>query len=237
MKIMKIRIETIIGLSLILLVLLSGCIMPGCIQGSGNYTTVNKTVDNFSSIDLSGVGDVYLSQGPRHLSIVAEDNIIRELKTDVIGNRLIISHTAACVSPQRPIKIYTSTPDIESLYVSGSGRIIGLSPINSDVLSIGINGSGNINLDIICRDLSTTISGSGSAVLKGRAMNSGVNISGSGAVHSYDLETNRTEVTIDGSGIAEVNAFDELNALVLGRGNVFHKGDPDEDQRGLCRLK
>jgi hypothetical protein len=65
-------------------------------------------------------------------------------------------------------------------------------------------------------------------------MNSGVNISGSGAVHSYDLETNRTEVTIDGSGIAEVNAFDELNALVLGRGNVFHKGDPTKINVGYA---
>jgi hypothetical protein len=223
---MKMQFETIVGLCLILSVLFSGCILPGCIQGSGNYTTENRTVDDFGSISFSSAGEVYLSQGPKHLRIEAEDNIIRGLMTEVGSGRLTIRHTAACINPQKPIKIYVSTPHIEGLDISGSGSITGLSPIESDALRIDISGSGDINLDVDCKDLSTTISGSGSAVLKGRATDNSVDISGSGAVHSYDLETNRSTVRISGSGTAEVNVHDELNTNLSGSGSVSYKGCP-----------
>jgi hypothetical protein len=223
---MKMQFETIVGLCLILSVLFSGCIQPGCIQGSGNYTTENRTVDDFSSMSFSSAGEVYLSQGPKHLRIEAEDNIIRGLMTEVGSGRLTIRHTAACINPQKPIKIYVSTPHIEGLDISGSGSITGLSPIESDALRIDISGSGDINLDVDCKDLSTTISGSGSAVLKGRATDNSVDISGSGAVHSYDLETNRSTVRISGSGTAEVRVHDELNTNISGSGSVSYKGHP-----------
>ena len=223
---MKIGIKTIVGLSLVLSVLFCGCIQPGCIQGSGNYLAENRTVDDFGSISFSSAGEVYLSQGPKHLRIEAEDNIIAELMTEVGSGRLTIRHTAACINPHKPVKIYVSTPHIEGLDISGSGSITGLSPIESDALRIDISGSGDINLDVDCKDLSTTISGSGSAVLKGRATDNSVDISGSGAVHSYDLETNRSTVRISGSGTAEVNVHDELNTNISGSGSVSYKGRP-----------
>jgi len=223
---MKIWIKTIVGLSLTLSVLFSGCIQPGCIQGSGNYTTENRTVDDFGSISFSSAGEVYLSQGPKHLRIEAEDNIIAGLMTDVSGGILTIRHTAACINPHKPVKIYVSTQHIEGLDISGSGSITGLSLIESDTLRIDISGSGDMNLDVDCEDLSTNISGSGSSVLKGRATNNSVDISGSGAVHSYDLETNRSTVRISGSGTAEVNVHDELNTNLSGSGSVSYKGRP-----------
>ena len=223
---MKMQFETIVGLCLILSVLFSGCIQPGCIQGSGNYTTENRTVDDFSSMSFSSAGEVYLSQGPKHLRIEAEDNIIRGLMTEVGSGRLTIRHTAACINPHKPIKIYVSTPHIEGLDISGSGSITGLSPIESDAFRIDVSGSGDINLDVNCKDLSTTISGSGSAVLRGLAADNSVDISGSGAVHGYDLKTNRSTVRISGFGTAEVNVHDELNTNISGSGSVSYKGHP-----------
>ena len=69
---MKPLIEQIIlisAISIVLLVFISGCIMPGCIQGSGSYAFENRTVDDFSSIDLAGIGDVYLGQEEEPLRI------------------------------------------------------------------------------------------------------------------------------------------------------------------------
>ena len=223
---MKIWIKTIVGLSLVLSVLFCGCIQPGCIQGSGNYLAENRTVDDFGSISFSSAGEVYLSQGPKHLRIEAEDNIIAGLMADVSGGRLTIRHTAACINPHKPVKIYVSTPHIEGLDISGSGSITGLSLIESDALRIDISGSGDMNLDVDCEDLSTNISGSGSSVLKGRATDNSVDISGSGAVHGYDLETNRSTIRISGSGRAEVKVHDELNTNISGSGSVSYKGRP-----------
>jgi len=226
---MKPLIEQIIlisAMSIVLLVFISGCIMPGCIQGSGNYTFENRTVDDFSSIDLAGIGDVYLVQGEKHLRIEAEDNIIQDMKTDVSGGKLTIYQRADCIKPHEPIKIFVSTPELESVSISGSGWIISQSPIESDALSLGMSGSGSMELNILCQDLRATISGSGDALLKGVAKDSEIMISGSGAMHGYDLMTDRSDVTISGSGIAQVNAVDELNALISGSGSVYYKGYP-----------
>lgn len=227
---MKPLIEQIILLCTVILVFISstipGCIMPGCIQGSGNYTSENRTVDNFRGIDLSGIGDVYLTQGENHLRIEAEDNIIKQMKTDVAGGRLSIYHKAGCINSRQPIKIFVSTPELDSLSISGSGRIISQSPIKSDALSLGISGSGSMELDMVCRDLETIISGSGTALLKGEAAYNKIIISGSGAMHGYDLLTDRTEATISGSGIAEINVQHELSTLISGSGSIYYKGNP-----------
>jgi hypothetical protein len=89
-----------------------------------------------------------------------------------------------------------------------------------------MSGSGSMELNILCQDLRATISGSGDALLKGVAKDSEIMISGSGAMHGYDLMTERSDVTISGSGIAQVNAVDELNALISGSGSVYYKGYP-----------
>lgn len=231
---MKPLIEQIIlisAISTVLLVFISscvmpGCIMPGCIQGSGNNTIENRTVDDFSSINLAGIGDVYLAQGEKHLRIEAEDNIIQDMKTDVSGGKLTIHQRTDCINPHEPIKIFISTPELESISISGLGRVISLSPIKSDALSLGMSGSGSMELNILCQDLRTTISGSGGAILRGVAKDSDIMISGTGAMHGYGLMTDRSNVTISGSGMAQVNAMDELNALISGRGSVYYKGNP-----------
>lgn len=234
---MKPLIEQIILLCTVLLVFISstipGCVMPGCIHGSGNYTSENRTVDNFSSIDLSGIGDVYLTQEKKHLRIEAEDNIIQEIKTEVGGGTLKVYHKARCINPNMPIKIFVSNPEIESLSISGSGRVISLSPIESDALNIRVSGSGNMELNAICQDLQAIISGSGGVHLKGEAAKSEIVISGSGAMHGYDFQTNRSRVTISGSGIAELDVRDELNSLVSGSGSLYYKGNPEIVRRTI----
>ncbi len=228
---MKPLIEQIIPLCIVLLISISstipGCIMPGCIQGSGNYSTENRTVDDFSSIDLSGIGDVYLTQGEKDLRIEAEDNIIQEIKTEVGGGKLTIYHKARCINPHMPIKIFVSTPELESLSISGSGRIISQSPIDSKALNLRVSGSGNMELNAVCQDLQAMISGSGTALLKGEAARSEIVISGSGSMHGYDLQTDRSKVTISGSGIAEIYVMEELSALISGSGSLYCKGNPE----------
>lgn len=227
---MKVWAKTTLIICIVIaaIILISGCISPGCILGSGNLTTENRTVEKFSSIEIQGMGDLYLSQGQQlPLRIEAEDNILRVLKADVNGEKLTI-YTTACIAPNKPIKIYASASEISGLYVSGSGNIVGLSKISSDALDLGVSGSGKMNIDVDCKDLHTDISGSGSAVLQGKAANSSVNISGSGTIASYDLTTNVTRINISGAGLAEVNVQSELNAQISGSGGVYYKGHPTQ---------
>lgn len=210
---------------ILLIVMISGCISPGCVIGSGNIKSENRTTDSFNSIELQGIGDLYVSEGQQSLRIEAEDNILPVLRSDVSGGRLIIS-SSTCITPRKSIKVYASSPAIRGLYLSGSGNIIGLSPIHADSLDLGMSGSGGIDMDVDCKDLRTSVSGSGNILLRGNATNSSVTISGSGNMRGYDLETSRSAVTISGSGQAEVNVRDELDAGISGSGGIRYTGSP-----------
>ena len=63
-----------------------------CVEGDGARITESREVEGFQQIHLNAEADVYLKQGPQfELMITAQNNIINEIKTDVIGDVLAIS--------------------------------------------------------------------------------------------------------------------------------------------------
>lgn len=195
------------------LIFLSGCTSfftdLFCIQGSGNIISENREVNNFKSIKIKGQGNVYLTQSDTvSLKVESDDNILGELKTQVIGSTLEIGPSAGvrCLSPTEEINIWVSIVDINDLDVSGSGNIYGQTKLQSNDLNINISGSGKLELDLDVTSLDIDISGSGNAILKGTADSHQYNISGSGKLYAYDLITKSSEVTISGSGMTELTA-------------------------------
>ncbi|MEI9957281.1 MAG: DUF2807 domain-containing protein [Ferruginibacter sp.] len=57
--------------------------------GSGNVVTENRTVDNFTGIDVSSSFDVEVKIGsPASVRVEADDNIIKYIVTKVSGERI-----------------------------------------------------------------------------------------------------------------------------------------------------
>ena len=115
---------------------------------------------------------------------------------------------------------------ITELTMSGSGKLIGKTEINSDALHIVCSGSGKVDLNLKVARLSTKLSGSGTINLKGTATEHDLILSGSGRIKAYDLITEKTTALIAGSGSANVNTSEELDSKVSGSGSIRYKGDP-----------
>ena len=56
-----------------------------------------------------------------------------------------------------------------------------------------------------------------------------MSVAGSGNIHSFGLTTQSTEISITGSGNAEVYATKQLNVKVVGSGDVKYKGGASVD--------
>jgi hypothetical protein len=83
----------------------------------------------------------------------------------------------------------------------------------------------NITSDV--RDLADfNVSGSGKISANGTAKAVYAGISGSGKVLASNLETEKCEVRITGSGDVEVNVKNDLDASITGSGSVNYKGNP-----------
>jgi len=204
-----------------------GCIGPylDCITGSGNVVSEEFTVDEFHSVGFGCSGNLYITQdATQSLRIEAEDNVLEALTVKVENGRLTIS-SDRCFRNTKPVNIYVSMEEVRNLSLSGSGNIIGQSELNADTLKLSISGSGSSDLTLNVEELNTVISGSGESKLKGTAKSHNIRISGSGDIMAFDLSTERTDITISGSGDAEVDASQELDVSISGSGNVYYTGN------------
>ena len=71
------------------------------------------------------------------------------------------------------------------------------------------------------------VSGSGKIVASGSAQSVKTSISGSGKVLAANLEADKCDIRISGSGDVEINVKSELDATISGSGSVSYKGNPN----------
>ena len=137
--------------------------------------------------------------------------------------------------------------------VEGSGDIK-LFGLEGETVELRVKGSGDIKaVDIEIGDIEAVVSGSGDLFIQTLQADTGefvvtgsgdlgvteggyvkrleVNVIGSGDAHLSEVDCDSVEVNIVGSGGAELGVIrDQLNASVLGSGDVRYKGDPKVDK-------
>lgn len=123
------------------------------------------------------------------------------------------------------MKIHISMRRVNELMVNGGGKIISQNSINSNNLSLAVNGPGGMDLDIKGNIIRTTITGSGDVSLKGYADSNQIVMGGSGNLHAFKLEVLKANIKLSGSGSCEVNVTDKMEAVIYGGGTISHKGD------------
>jgi hypothetical protein len=193
--------------------------------------TENRPVGDFSRISMGISGDIYISQGETPtLKVEAEDDIIGLIVTEVKNDELKIRFSTSNIRTKMPIRIWVTTPELEGLYLSGSGNMITETAIKTDEMELKLSGSGNINVkDLSCDELEAAISGSGNIGVAGKADEMSVAISGSGNCNADEFQTEETDIKISGSGNCKVNASKDLSVAVSGSGSVFYAGNPTID--------
>ena len=197
-----------------------------CLHAKGNVIT--NIIDNsgFKKINFETEGTVYLKYDSVYsITITASENIIDKIVFETSGDALNI-YSKRCLGDQSDVVINISSPEINSISISGSGVINTLDSIYSDYMNFQVSGSGSINANAVSNNTTAKISGSGSITLNGISNNLDVDISGSGDVHAFHFFTKTCSVDISGSGNAEVNAIETLGINISGSGNVYYQGSP-----------
>lgn len=198
-----------------------------CIEGEGEAVSDKRPVDGARGILLDIDADVSVIKGAIEvINIVAQQNVLEKIKTDVDGGVLEIS-SRSCFANHEPIKIVVTLPDIEELELNGSGRIWVPDTFAVDELKLTLNGSGTIDGKFIAAGIESDLRGSGSILLAGSANIQDVVIAGSGNVLAQKLPCNEATVKLVGSGNASVYAIRELDVKITGNGTVQYRGKPE----------
>lgn len=231
--------RTFIPIFLLTALLLAGCSL---VRGSGVVITETREVSNFDRVQLESIGELTIIQGKQEsLTIEAESNIVRRIKTDVRGGSLTIGFSGGFlgdVIPTRPIRYELTMVDISGLKLSGAGRIYSASIVTRR-LDLDVTGIGDVIIDSLeTDDLDVELSGAGSIDLAGKTNDQEIDLSSVGIYSAGGLESARAQVSLSGAGTATLWVTEELNVDISGFGSVDYYGDPvvSLEISGLGRL-
>lgn len=200
------------------------------IKGNGNMTTITRTTSDYDGISCAGSFDYILVAGTEGtIKIEGEENLLEYIITEVKGGTLIVKtreHTNISTSRSKTIKITIPFKDINSVSLAGSGDLSNEDKIISTNLKVSLAGSGDVILNIETFTTKASLAGSGDLTLKGTTNDLQAQVSGSGNIHGFDLKSINTEVTVAGSGDADVVCTGNLKARVSGSGDIRYNGNP-----------
>ena len=199
------------------------------VVGNGNVTTKTVSTGSYDEIKLVGSMDVHLVSGNEgNITVTTDDNLHEYVKIEVKGDELIIkTEKNYYLKTKNGIHVTVPFRDITEVSLTGSGDIDTKDVIKADRLEVNITGSGDVKLMIDANTVESDITGSGDVTLEGNTENLTVTVTGSGDFKGFELQSNNTEVKVNGSGDARVVANKSLNARVSGSGDITYKGNPE----------
>lgn len=215
-------------LTLIVIVFAACHKKPFGVKGKGSSVSETRSVSDFQKIKLSVDAELnFKMDSIYYLEINAQQNVLDEIETDVSGGDLVIK-TETFFYKHNPIKITVHAPSVNSLSVSGSGKIVCADSLLNSNLKLEISGSGRIDASKIkATGLEVHISGSGEVNINSGTVSSLVyTISGSGKLNSEYLLAENAKVSVSGSGNVTLQASQQLNVSISGSGTVRYRGNP-----------
>jgi hypothetical protein len=195
---------------------------------NSNYTVYLKQT-NKQEVTVEALTDIFSAT-----EIKVEDGILMiniERKPENPNKSLWAKIDDIKVNPT--MNIYISMKNINELQVNGGGKIIAENSIASNNLTLAVNGSGSMDIDVKGENLKAEVSGSGSLALRGYATILNGLISGSGNINAFNCSLENAQVKVSGSGNCELTVANTIDAVVMGSGQVKHKGNTKNTQKKI----
>lgn len=190
------------------------------IYNNSNYTVYLKQT-NKQEVTVEALTEIY-----DLTKISVEDGVLMinlERKPDNQNKSIWAKIDDIKVNPT--MKVYVSVKNITDLQVNGGGKIISENSLAANSLNLSIGGSGSMDLDIKGDVVNVEVSGSGKMGIKGYATTLEGVVSGSGSINAFNCPLEKAKIKVSGSGVAELNVTDTIEATVVGSGSVKHKGN------------
>jgi hypothetical protein len=193
---------------------------------NSNYTVYIKQT-NKQEVVVEALQEIYELTSISVVNDILHVNV--ERKPDNMNKSIWAKIDDIKINPT--MKIYISVKNITELQVNGGGKIITENSLASPNLSLAVNGSGSMDLDVKGEVIKSEVSGSGKIALRGYASSIDVLMSGNGIVNAFSCELESAKVKMTGSGLCELTVSSTLDALVAGSGIIKHKGNTKNTTR------
>lgn len=222
------------------MLLIAGCLLVG--QSLAQKTirdekAQKRNTGSFSSINVSGGVDLYLTQSNENaVAVSAEreddrDKIITEVENGVlkIYYKKENSNWPWGVSwGNKKLKAYVSVKTLERLQASGGSDVVCEGVINASALKIHMSGGSDLRGEFTCQELTVNASGGSDASLKGNATRLTIDASGGSDINAYRLSSDICRIHSSGGSDVNVTVSKSIDAHASGGSDIYYKGSPGE---------
>ncbi|MFZ6011429.1 MAG: head GIN domain-containing protein [Bacteroidota bacterium] len=220
------------------------------IVANASFAQVTKKtleLPEFKSIYVNSNYTVYLKQtNKQEVNVEALTEIFSVSDIKVDNGILMINIERKPENPNKSLwakiddiklnptmKLYISVKNINEIMVNGGGKVISENSIASPNLVLAVNGNGSMDLDIKGDVVKAEVSGSGSLALRGYATSVDALVSGSGSLNAFNCPVETSKVKVSGPGTCELNVTTTIDAMILGNGQIKHKGNTKTAQKKI----
>jgi len=204
------------------------------VKGNGNVTTEKRNLTRFSKINVDDKITINITQGnsDENVEVKAEDNIIKNIKTEVNGDTLNIGFARqsilglTAIDPTKEVVINLNYKDLTDISLNGTVNLKSTNKVRVDKLNLNQSSATTSTMDLFINNLTVNMSGSSISTLTGTATNQDLTISGSVKYNADDLDTKATKLSLSGDGSVKVRADESLDMNVSGSGTVEYSGSP-----------
>ncbi len=188
----------------------------------------DRSVSDFTSIDLSGAFKVYIRTGNTcALTVVADKDVINDVEHSVSDGELEVELDQEWWSSKdADIELYITVKEISEIDISGACVIKSKNTLKGDNVIIDASGACKIYMDVNCSTLDLDLSGASKLTLGGTCKKFNIDASGASTIYAADLQAEIVNLEASGACKAEVHATEYLDIDASGASKVRYKGNP-----------
>lgn len=189
----------------------TGCSRSG-IRGDGVAKTEDRSISDFSKVEVTGAYQIKWSSGKPALNISTDQNLLPLIETVVSGDTLRIE-SKQDLSPTKGITIILSSASLAGVRLTGANSFTG-SQITGHDLRLEATGASAISVD-------------------GSVTNLEANLTGASHLDAKSLQAQIATVALVGTSEANVTVSDTLKGSVTGVGLLTYSGNPKSVQKNI----
>jgi hypothetical protein len=209
-------------------------------RSTGSFIKEDRNVSNFSKLDIGGAFKVYLAQGDQEkLTIEADDNELKDIVTEVVGNTLKIYTKSDWNTRYHDMTIWITFKSLDHIDFSGAVEVTGEGTLNFGDLNMDVSGAAEIQMAIKAEKFDAEFSGASEVDFSGTCTKGYFELSGASDFDAQDLEFTELSIEVSGASEAKVWATGSLNIDASGASDIRYKGAPkiSIDESGASSVK
>lgn len=198
------------------------------VKGSGYVLTQQRETPEFTSIEVSGPIQVFISQGElQPLTVEADDNLFTYIKTEV-KNKVLKAYIPENVKIKKyaDLNILISLPHITGLSVALSGKIEGTELWKTENIELDASTTGKIKLHLNATSIKITETTSSNIELKGNTDSLAATLTTAAQLKAKELDAKTANLNLTTGANVEIQVTQKIQYNLTTGAKLIYKGSP-----------